>query len=746
MDIYLRPASVFVNGMTVDAFNVFTPYNATTITICARGLSDGTVWIKSYEWFIGSDAIADTVTAGPSLVFPLARISALAPGLADVPASVRIMNDSNLYSNPQTFTIHIRSVIPVVSASVAVAPDAVGRDTITVQRNQPAYFSGTAVDPFGGIDTLQWIFGDGSPDWVSADSNAQVGHLYDTAGTFSAIFRAKDVEGNTVSDTVVVTVTVPLVAAPVYLSPADGDTASSATDTIVLSWNAVAGTGITYNVYLDWQNTVPAIKVASAISETMLKVAVEDGKTYYWAVETVSGDGNARGGVWRVTANTGLDFDPPVITVQPANETVTAGQTATFSILATGDALQYQWQKNGVDITGANATAYTTPATSISDSGTIYRCVVWNAGDTVTSNVAVLGVNLTGLVVPIIFTQPLNRQVTEGWCESFSIYADGTDLQYQWQKNGVDISGADTAEYTTPPAALSDNGATYRCVVWNSADTLTSNVAVLTVEAAITPYPCMRFIPAYDSSFLMGQTGIAESVHQVIFTQNFYMDTTEVTQGQYSALMTAAYAGYTNPGWSYGSGANYPAYNVNWYDAALYCNARTKNAGSNDTVYIYDSITGTPGNKCAMYGLNIHFNSGGYRLPTEAEWEYACRAGTTTEYFWGADVAVAGTFSWHSGNSSSTAHPVAQKMANRFGLYDMAGNEWEWCNDWYGAYGSGTEVDPVGPVGGSDRVLRGGSWNGSNDHLSSASRYNGIYSLPDSRSYDFGFRVVLPAQ
>jgi formylglycine-generating enzyme required for sulfatase activity len=228
---------------------------------------------------------------------------------------------------------------------------------------------------------------------------------------------------------------------------------------------------------------------------------------------------------------------------------------------------------------------------------------------------------------------------------------------------------------------------------------------------------------AAGQSFQMGEAGIEEPVHQVTFTNNFWMDTTEVTRKQYRDLMTATYSGYTSPDWA-GTGDTYPANYINWYDAVLYCNARTKASGSADTVYSYTSISGIPGNGCLLSGLSIDLSKGTYRLPTEAEWEYACRGGTTTRYWWGSD---------------NVSPPP--KTANAYGLYDMVGNGnmADWCNDWFGDYPAVAATNPIGATTGAYRVLRGGIWVGPARDLRSAFR-NWYY--PDYRHILIGFRCV----
>jgi formylglycine-generating enzyme required for sulfatase activity len=134
-----------------------------------------------------------------------------------------------------------------------------------------------------------------------------------------------------------------------------------------------------------------------------------------------------------------------------------------------------------------------------------------------------------------------------------------------------------------------------------------------------------------------------------------------------------------------------------------------------------------------------------FRLPTEAEWEYAARAGSTTEFCFGDDEKQLGDYAWFGENSGGTTHPVGQKKPNDFGLFDMHGNVWEWCSDWYSdsyyeeCKRQGTVVDPSGPRAGSFRVLRGGGWSYVAVYCRSANRYG---DSPGFRDDDLGFRLV----
>ncbi|MCX8004390.1 MAG: immunoglobulin domain-containing protein [Burkholderiaceae bacterium] len=175
----------------------------------------------------------------------------------------------------------------------------------------------------------------------------------------------------------------------------------------------------------------------------------------------------------------------PSITAHPQNQTVTAGQTATFSVTAAGSApLSYQWRRNGTDIAGATASTYTTPATTLADNGAQFTVVVSNAAGSVTSNPATLTVQAAP-VPPSITAQPQSASVTEGQTATFTVTATGTaPLSYQWRRNGTAIAGATASTYTTPATTLADNGAQFTVVVSNAAGSVTSNPATLTVTPA----------------------------------------------------------------------------------------------------------------------------------------------------------------------------------------------------------------------------------------------------------------------
>jgi sulfatase modifying factor 1 len=210
--------------------------------------------------------------------------------------------------------------------------------------------------------------------------------------------------------------------------------------------------------------------------------------------------------------------------------------------------------------------------------------------------------------------------------------------------------------------------------------------------AIITNNSGLAMVAIPGGSFEMGSAAgeSDETLHRVALSP-FYMDQHEVTQESFQKIMGRNPSRWTEP--------KNPVEQIRWKDAAEYCNARSHLEGLTSC---YDPQTW----KC-------DFKNSGYRLPTEAEWEYACRAGTRTKYFFGDDPAELGKYASFKGNSTRSPSAVGSKRPNPWGLYDMYGSVWEWCNDFYKEdyYRKSPERDPSGPDTSQTRVVRGGCWN-----------------------------------
>ena len=229
----------------------------------------------------------------------------------------------------------------------------------------------------------------------------------------------------------------------------------------------------------------------------------------------------------------------------------------------------------------------------------------------------------------------------------------------------------------------------------------------------------MEFMPIAAGSFQMGSTS-GESdekpVHQVTISKPFWLAKTEVTQAQWRQVMGSNPSNFRDD--------TLPVETVGWNDAVEFCRKLTE-------------IEQQAGRLPAGFE---------YTLPTEAQWEYACRAGTTGDYATSTGSGQADNLdamAWYSSNSGSTTHPVGTKQPNAWGLYDMHGNVLEWCSDWYGDYPEGNVVDPQRASSGSFRVIRGGSWDSDAGFCRSARRDR---YFPSFWYYDLGFRVCLSAR
>ena len=281
--------------------------------------------------------------------------------------------------------------------------------------------------------------------------------------------------------------------------------------------------------------------------------------------------------------------------------------------------------------------------------------------------------------------------------------AEGKYLNYQWYKNGQAIAGADKKRFVIEDVNGTLHDGNYTLVVSNDFGSITTQPTSLVVDGTPTSHTVasisMDMIFCPPGTFTMGspssETGRGgdETEHSVTLSHGFYLGKHEVTQAQYETIMTGNPEGLNVKPSNWPNNNDRPVEKVSWNDAQVFLSQ-------------LNSIEQTAGRLPTGWE---------YVLPTEAQWEYACRAGTTTAYSWGNDInSTRANYNWDgggtSGNDFKQTRDVGQYAANPWGFFDMQGNVWEWVSDWKANYLIGAQTDPEGPASGSLRVLRGGSW------------------------------------
>ncbi len=552
---------------------------------------------------------------------------------------------------------------------------------------------------------------------------------------------------------------------------------------------SISGSGSTKNLTYQWYKDGKTINGATNPNYRINNVKPSDAGRYTVKVCNQAGCVTSKEAVLKIK-------EKIRIVEQPQSQTVKEGSTVTFRVTVTGTDPQYQWYKGGRSIRNATDSSYTTKHVKPSNAGK-YKVKVFNAMGNVFSKEAVLKVNKKIRITE----QPKSQTVKEGDAVTFRVTVIGTDPQYQWYKDGEAIEGAIGSEYIIEEVIPEDDG-TYSVSISNElGDDVISEMATLTIDVdsqnmnssedeksedplVIISQPednseedlpedspkeerpkgkqpkkdlpkeePSEEEPPEDQSLKEGNSGAIivkregkpdividmiwikvkptflmgspenelgrsdnETQHPVILTKNYWLGKYEVTQAQYEAVMG------TNPSGFKGS-ADLPVEQVSWDDAMEFCVKLTETAGK------------------------VKVLPKGYKfmLPTEAQWEYACRADTITALNNGKDLTdefecpELDEAAWYWSNSADSTHIAGQKKPNAWGLYDMHGNVWEWCLDGFTVFGRETVTDPYHKED-PCRVVRGGGWHGDAYSCRSASRDK---SEPGVRDDIYGFRLAL---
>jgi formylglycine-generating enzyme required for sulfatase activity len=431
---------------------------------------------------------------------------------------------------------------------------------------------------------------------------------------------------------------------------------------------------------------------------------------------------------------------PVVTSVTLSPSTVYTSDTLTATVVssdADGDSLttSYAWTVGGSLVSATSSTLI--GSSYFSKGQAVYVTATANDGTTSTSlSSSAITVSNTAPTAPVVAITPVDAVSGDDLTCSVttaSTDADGDALTYSfaWDVDGVDYTSATDAATSSVVDGVDVGGEevwTCEVVAGDGTSSGAAGSDSVTTASGFTDYTTS------DGSLMVAITagtfemGSAEyfPVHTVTLTHDFWIGETELTQAQYRAGMG------TSPSYFSTCGTTCPVEQVSWEDAAMYANALSADEGM-DLCYtatgdaLVSSLAGDP------------YACEGYRLPTEAEWEYAARAGEAYTYS-GSDTV--GTVAWTNENSGRTTHPVATRTANAWGLYDMSGNVFEYTNDWFGAYSSGAVADPKGASWGWTQVIRGGCWGSdARDPRVSARSYPG----PSYRGDDVGFRLARSA-
>ncbi len=679
-----------------------------------------------------------------------------------------------------------------VSATPAtVAPDA-PTDVATAPGNTEVTVSWTAPSDTGGADITDYTVYWDTVAAVTTDTttkkstgNGSVTSLTITGLTNGLSYYFIVTATNSIGESVASTA-VSATPATVPEVPTDVETAPGNTE-VTVSWTAPSDTGgadITdYTVYWGTEATVTVApdtnKKSTGTADTSLTITgLTNGTMYYFIVTATNsaGESVATTAVSATPATVAPDA-PTDVATSPGNTEVTVSWTAP-SDTGGADITDYTvyWDTEAA-VTTDTTTKKSTGNGSVTSltitgltNGLSYYFIV-TATNSIGESVATTAVSATPATVPEAPTAvaavsgPGAGEVTVTWtAPSDTGGADITDYTVYWDTKAIVTVAPDTNKKSTGNADTSllvdglINGLSYYFIVTatNSAGESLGSSDEATVER-------LGYALAEGGTFKMGSPDDDKVAHEDEKPQHdvtvspFYISKYETTHAEYIEFLNSAEVAadgskdgvrlinmyddtiaVENIGGKFRfkedvtifPTSDTPVAHVTWYGAVEYANWLSNQAGLTP-VYTINGTSVTPS-----------WDANGYRLPTEAEWEYAARGGASSEGYTYAGSNNADDVGWHEDNNEGSTHPVGQKKDNELGLYDMSGNVLEWCWDWHGVYSSVNQPDPAGPSTGARRVLRGGSWRYGIGGLRPAYRGD---TLPGFSSDYYGFRLARPA-
>ncbi|MBN2769204.1 MAG: SUMF1/EgtB/PvdO family nonheme iron enzyme [Spirochaetes bacterium] len=441
---------------------------------------------------------------------------------------------------------------------------------------------------------------------------------------------------------------------------------------------------------------------------------------------------------------------PSCSITSPANDaTFTIGNNITVNVDAddtdgTISEVRFYFDGNEIGLDTTFPYSYTISTTSYTEGIHTIKATSKDNDDAETSSQINITLS-TGIAPPTAPTliSPTNGSLVQNLTPTFD-WSDATGAtSYKiLVDNNSDFSSPVINESPTTSSYTPTSNITAGTYFWKVLATNPAGTSAYTNAWSVTI--TSSFVYVQGGTFEMGdhfsEGYIDELPLHSVTVSDFYMGATEVTQAEWSAYMPAE-------DWSlYGTGDTYPAYYISFYEIIKYCNLRSIAEGLTPCYTINSSTDpadwGTvPISSNATWNASVcNWAANGYRLPSEAEWEYASRGGIhNADNYRYSGSNTDDDVAWYYANSGSTSHPVGLKVANQIGLYDMSGNLWEWCNDWYGSYTSDAQINPYGPTTGTYRVKRGGSWDQNATSCRVADRNAGF---PSDSDYYIGFRLA----
>jgi formylglycine-generating enzyme required for sulfatase activity len=378
-----------------------------------------------------------------------------------------------------------------------------------------------------------------------------------------------------------------------------------------------------------------------------------------------------------------------------------------------------------VDLIGATGPILSIPAATFEHAGT-YQVLVFNSGGQVLSDKAIVTVESVGPRIPVagMSIRMVPEVTTLG------------DENTQWSLEWAPSLSPDAPWFALTNFTMTRSG----CKVIDLSDAQPGRF-YRSIGGYLGVPPSMAVIP--EGSFQMGAAIVGVGPVHTVYVSRFLIDRYEVSKDLWDNVRSWAISkNYDLPVGSSFDGPLQPIHSVSWYDAVKWCNARSEKEGINPAYY-------------SDAGLRVVYRAGqiqpylkkntGYRLPTEAEWEKAARGGYSDKsYPWPDGFSISPSMANYNDTGLGKTAPVSSYPANGYGVYNISGNVWEWCWDYYGAYSAGNQTDPLGASQGNARVIRGGGWDNADNFCRVFSRISN--GNPTSRGNSLGFRTVRSGQ